>query len=73
MLSLSSVVHNSDLMRAKKKNFDHLEGQNWSIKYANFAFIYIKINNIPSQLGLAGQMLSLRGPHLARGPYVVHA
>jgi hypothetical protein len=24
-------------------------------------------------LGFAGQIKSLRGPHLARGPYVVHA
>ena len=64
----STGVHNSNLKRAKKIKgpksicFD----QYWGCCFQQTSFIY-KI------LGFAGQIKSFRGPHLARGPYVVHA
>ena len=51
--------------------------QSWGPKliylYEKFAFMYCKTYDIQSLLGSAGQISSLCGPHLARGPYVVHA
>ena len=56
--------------------------KNWAIHTGKILCLYQFIgwicqeNNLKAQnvgLGLAGQIKSFHGPHLARGPYIVHA
>ncbi len=65
-------VHNSNLMAGQKFFVVPFKGQNLHV-HTFLKYFFKGICKLKSKiLGFAGQINSLRGPHLAREPYVVH-
>jgi len=65
-------MHNSNLMAGQKVLLKHSRAR--LVKFFQFLYcLHQKSSQILVNLGFAGQIESFRGPHLARGPYVVHA
>jgi len=69
----SAGVHNSNLMAGQKNFFDISKGQSWYVLTHSKGVFTQKRSKINKIWGFAGQIKSFCGPHLAHGPYVVHA
>jgi len=66
-------VHYSNLMAGKKFFFDIFKGQSWYVLTHSKGVFTKERSKINKICGFEGQIKSFCGPHLARGPYVVHA
>ncbi len=69
----NSVMHNSNLMEGPQFFFWLIQGPKWYVLTHSKGVFIIETSKIKRIWGFAGHIKSFRGPHLARGPCVVHA
>jgi len=72
-LQYRAGVHNSNLKAGQKKKFHISQGQSWYVLAHSKDVLIKERSKINKIWGFTGQIKSFRGPHLSRGPYVVHA